>query len=325
MISKLNESYIKENKQTTNKENQIKIIKFDDSEFPEQLRTIKNPPKQLYVKGDIQILGEYGIAIIGSRKCSNYGRTICRIFTNNLIGYNLNIISGLAIGIDTCAHKTSIIAKGKTIAVLPSGFNNIYPEENEKLIEKILKNGGTVVTEYPPEFKKTKESARVRNRIVSGLAIATLVIEAKEKSGTSITVRYTNEQNKKAFCIPSSLLNSNGKGTNKMIKENRAQIVTKVEDIIKEFPELKLERKINFNFLEEKRKMGNKSKKTQKINLEIKKENLELYNFLTKKPQDINEIAQNLSMPIDEILCKLTLLELEGVIEELPGKKYKIK
>ena len=199
------------------KETEIKIIKFDDKDYPEQLKTIKNPPRQIYVKGRIENLKENGIAVIGTRDCSIYGRKACRIFTNNLVGYNLNIISGLATGIDGCAHKASIEAHGKTIAVLPSGFKKIYPKENKPLLDKILENGGTVITEYPPEFEKTQESCRERNRIMSGLAIGTLVIEAEKRSGTSITVRYTNEQNKKAFCIPSSLLNSKGIGTNKMI------------------------------------------------------------------------------------------------------------
>lgn len=311
-----------------NKEAEVntRILEIDDEEYPEQLKKIKNPPTKLYVKGNIQNLKGYGIAVVGTRYCSNYGRRITKIFVNNLVGYNLNIISGLAIGTDRCAHKACIEAKGKTIAVLPSGLNNIFPKENQELVNQIIEKGGTVITEYPPEFEKTSESCRERNRIVSGLAIGTLVIEAGKYSGTSITVRHTNEQNKKAFCIPSSLLNSKGIGTNKMIKENSAQMVTDVEDIVKEFPELKLEKKLNFNFM----KAGNqnitkKSVKKLKVNLEIEEENLEIYNFLNKEPKTIDEIAQELNKPIDEITYKLTLLELQGAIEKLPGKKFKTK
>lgn len=309
-----------------NYKKEIKIIKYDDDEFPTTLKKIKNAPKQLYVIGNLGNLKENGIAVIGSRNCSNYGRTICKIFTNNLVGYNLNIISGLAVGIDTCAHKTCLEAKGKTIAVLTSGFNHIFPKENEELLNRILENGGTIVTEYPPEFEKTQESCRQRNRIMSGLAIGTLVVEAEKRSGTSITVGYTNEQNKKAFCVPSSLLNSKGVGTNQMIKENKAKLVTEVEDIIKEYPELKLERKTNFNFvrLEDKKKIK-KKEEPSKVNLQIEEENLEIYNCLSKKPKAIDEIAAELNKPINEIAYKLTLLDLQGAIEELPGKKFKIK
>ena len=314
-------------KRTSEKKDfETKIISYEEKQYPEQLRTIKNPPKQLYLKGNIMNLKEYGIAVIGTRHCSNYGRQICKIFTNNLVGYNLNIISGLAIGIDACAHKACIEAKGKTIAVLPSGFSKVFPKENEELLNKILEKGGTIITEYPPEFEKTSESCRERNRIVSGLAIGTLVIEAQKRSGTSITVRNTNEQGKKAFCIPSSLLSSKGVGTNEMIKMNQAKLVTNVEDIIKEFPKLKLEKKLDFNFenIGETKEKGNKQKKT-KISLKIEDENLEVYNFLTDGEKTIDEISQALNKPISEITYKLTLLELQGAIEELPGKKFKIK
>lgn len=308
-------------------ENEIEIIKFEDEEYPEQLKNIKNPPKQLYVKGNLENLKEPGIAVIGSRHCSNYGRQICKIFTNNLVGYNLNIISGLAVGIDTCAHKACLEAKGKTIAVLPSGFNKIFPKVNEQLVFQILEKGGTVITEYSPDFEKTSESCKQRNRIMSGLAIGTLVIEAEKRSGTSITVNYAKEQNKKAFCIPSSLMNSKGIGTNEMIKENRAQIVTEVEDIIKEYPELKLKKNTNFNFLKvEKNSSAKKEKKSKVVaQIEIEEENQEIYKILTKEPKHINEIAEELNQPISEITYKLTMLELQGAIEELPGKKFKKK
>lgn len=305
---------------------ETKIIKFCDQEYPEQLKKIKNPPKQLYVKGNVQNLKEYGIAVIGTRDCTNYGRKVCKVFVNNLVGYKLNIISGLAVGIDSCAHKTCLQANGKTIAVLPSGFDNIFPKENEELLNQILESGGTVVTEYPPEFEKTQESCKERNRIVSGLAIATLVVEAEKRTGTTITVRYTNEQNKKVFCIPSSLLNSKGVGTNQMIKANKAKLVTKVEDIIEEFPELKLKRKEYFDFVEIKSENAKKKKEAKaKIVLKIDEENIEVYKTLSKNPKTIDEIAQVLNKPISEITYKLTLLELQGVIEEAPGKKFKIK
>lgn len=304
------------------KRSEIDVIKYEDEKYPEQLRKIKNPPKQLYVKGNVENLKGCGIAVIGTRNCTMYGRRMCKIFSMNLSGYNLNIISGLAKGIDTCAHKSCMEAKGKTIAVIPSGFNKVFPSENEDLLDEILKKGGTIVTEYPPDFEKTSDSCRERNRIIAGLAIGTLVIEAGKHSGTSITVRNTNEQGKKTFCIPSSLLSSKGIGTNRMIKNGEAKMVTEVEDIIKEYPGIKQKSDFDFKKIEY-NKAKKKNIKTE--NLEIEEENLEIYNCLSKKPTRIEEIAQILDKPIKEISYKLTLLELQGAIEELPGKKFKIK
>lgn len=304
---------------------EVQIITLEHDKYPQQLRKIKNPPKQLYIKGNLENLNHPSIAVIGSRDCSNYGRTMCKIFTNNLVGYNLNIVSGLAVGIDSVAHKTCIESKGKTIAVLPSGFNKIFPKENEQLVDKIIESGGTVITEYPPGFEKTGDSCRQRNRIMSGLSIATLVIEAEHRSGTSITVRYAKEQNKKTFCIPSSLLNSKGIGTNEMILEKRAQIVTKVEDIIDEFPELKLQKNNEFDFCNYKKKKKERSPKDINIKIEIEEENLDLYNQLSQEPKEIDQIAKELNKPVSEVMYKLTLLELQGVIKKLPGNKYKIK
>lgn len=319
-ILQIIEDVIKENNYTN-----IKIIKISDEEYPEKLKKIKNPPKQLYVRGNIENLKQNGIAVIGTRDCSNYGRKACKFFTNNLVGYNLNIISGLARGIDACAHKSCLEAKGKTIAVLPSGFDNVFPKQNEELLEEIIGKGGTVITEYPPEFEKTQESCRQRNRIMSGLAIGTLVIEAKKRSGTTITVRHTNEQGKKAYCIPSSIYNSKGIGTNLMIKEGSAKMVTGVEDIIKDFPELNLKRREDFEFKDLKSPAKTKKKKAKKESIKIDEENLEVYNLLKKEPKDINEISRVLNKPISEIAYKLMLLEIEGVIKQLEDKTYKIK
>ena len=304
------------------KQNEFTIIRYDEKEYPEQLRRINNPPKQLYVKGNIENLKEKGIAVIGARKCTMYGKRICKLFTNNLVGYGINIISGLATGIDACAHATCIESKGKTIAVLPSGFNKIFPRENEKLLNIVLEKGGTIVTEYPPDFEKTSDSCRERNRIIAGLAIGTLVIEAGKLSGTSITVKNTNEQGKKAFCVPSSLLSSKGIGTNRMIKNGSAKLVTEVEDIMKEFPEIKPKTDFDFRKIEYSK---TKKKNENKTSFEIEKENLEIYECLSKNPISIEEISQKLNKPINEISYKLTLLELQGAIEELPGKKFKIK
>lgn len=312
----------------------IKKIKIEDKEYPDRLKKIKDPPKELYIKGNEELLKQAGIAVIGSRTTSNYGKKMCKIFVNNLVGYNLNIISGLAVGMDTVAHKNCIEAKGKTIAVLPCGLKHIYPKTNEALYRQILDEGGLVISEYELDEKETSEHFRERNRIVAGLAIGTLVIESHRKSGTSITVRNTEEQNKKSFCIPSGLENSKGAGNNEMIRDKRAKLVMNVEDIIEEYPELQLKKKEDFEFLDinnEKSKRKNTEEIPKAIPNEIpdkiciSEENIEVYNAIVEGAETIDEIVQKTKKDSKEVIYKLTMLELENAIESLPGKRFKTK
>ena len=194
-----------------------RIIEYADILYPDKLREIKNPPVRLYTKGNIELLKSIGIAIVGSRTNTQYGEKMCKTFTKKLVEYEFTIISGLAIGIDAIAHKTCIKYSGKTIAVLPCGFNNIYPKQNKELIDEILENRGLILTEYEKDVKAESKKFLERNRIVAGLGIGTLVIEAGYRSGTSVTARYTKNLNKPVFCVPSSLENSKGLGTNELI------------------------------------------------------------------------------------------------------------
>lgn len=180
----------------------MKIIKITDKNYPEKLKNIQNPPKQLYVIGDEKILNEFGLAIIGCRECSEYGRKIAKNLSFKLSQKGINIISGMARGIDTFAHISCLSAGGKTIAVLGSGFNYIYPKENSELFKEIIKNGGTVITEYPLDVKPLGSNFPERNRIISGLSDGVIVVEARKKSGTLITVDYALEQGKEIFAVP---------------------------------------------------------------------------------------------------------------------------
>ena len=208
-----------------------KIIEYADKIYPNRLKEIKNPPSRLYVKGNIELLNSIGIAIVGSRTNTQYGEKMCKTFTKKLVEYEFTIISGLAIGIDAIAHKTCIKYSGKTIAVLPCGFNNIYPKQNKELIDEILENRGLILTEYEKDVKAESKKFLERNRIVAGLGIGTLVIEAGYRSGTSVTARFTVENGNSLFCIPSSLENIKGKTTNLLIQQG-AKLVISAEDII---------------------------------------------------------------------------------------------
>ena len=180
----------------------MKILKLADKEFPEKLKLIEDCPKKLYIEGETKNLNTNCIAVIGSRNCTEYGRKWCEYFVKELVNYGLTIVSGMAIGIDSVAHNSALKAGGKTIAVLPDGFANIYPNQNIDLYKKILDANGTVITEYLPNTKANSKRFLERNRIVSGLSIATLVVEASYRSGTSVTAKIAKSQDRDVYCIP---------------------------------------------------------------------------------------------------------------------------
>ena len=180
----------------------MKIIRIENEDYPEKLKNIDNPPKQLYVLGNEKILDNFGLAIIGCRQYSEYGKKVAKDISFKLAKQGINIISGLARGIDSFAHMGCMVAGGKTVAVLGSGFNNIYPKENLELLKEIIRTGGTIITEYSPDVKPIGTNFPLRNRIISGLSDGVIVVEARKKSGTLITVDYALEQGKEIFAVP---------------------------------------------------------------------------------------------------------------------------
>lgn len=278
----------------------MKIIDINEKEYPRVLRKIENPPKKLYVEGDERILNSNCIAVVGSRKNTKYGEKWCKKFVKELVKYDLKIVSGMALGIDLVAHKEAIKEGGKTIAVLPSGLKNIYPKENIKLYEEIISNGGCVISEYEPYEEAESKKFLERNRIVSGISIGCLVVEAAYRSGTSVTAKLAKNQKRDVFCIPGSLDNSKSIGTNKLIKDF-AKLVTSPEDIIK-----------NYEFL-------------HKIELEKpkeKEEENEILKLIKEDPINIDDIVKLSNKNIKEIISEITILELDGKIERLPGNMY---
>ena len=191
----------------------IKIIKIKDKRYPTKLLKIKNPPEQLYVLGDESLLNKTSLAIIGSRDCTEYGYMQAVRFSKEVAQQDICIVSGMAIGIDSAAHIGAKCEIGKTVAVLGGGFNNIFPEENEELFYGILEAGGCIISEYAPDVEADSENFPRRNRIVSGLSDGVLVVEARYRSGTSITARFAKHQGKKIFCVPSNIDSTTGYGT----------------------------------------------------------------------------------------------------------------
>ena len=231
----------------------IDIIAIDDKEYPELLKQIYNPPICLYTIGKKDTLNQTNIAIVGSRDATEYGKSVAKNFAYNLSYNGINIVSGLARGIDSYAHMGSVNAVcdvtkldkkiqrvkqknelGKTIAVLGNGLDTIFPQENTKLAENIIKSGGCIISEYPLGTGPNRENFPARNRIISGLCNGVLVVEAKPKSGTMITIDLALEQGRDVFAIPGNIDSINSMGTNEIIRQG-AKLVTNYKEILEEY------------------------------------------------------------------------------------------
>lgn len=209
----------------------FETITINDRCYPEQLKQIYDAPKKLYVRGNKETLEGFGIAIVGCRDNTKYGEVIAKNLAYNLSKNGVNIISGLAKGIDSFAHIGAIYAKGKTIAVLGNGIDSIYPKENEIIAQKIIEYGGAIISEYPIGTEIEKIYFPARNRIISGLSQGVIVVEAKEKSGSLITADFALEQGREVYAVPGSITSSHSTGTNNLIKDG-AIPVTSYKDIL---------------------------------------------------------------------------------------------
>ncbi len=287
-------------------------IPYKDKNYPKRLLKINNPPKTLYALGNIELLNkDITLGIVGSRNCTQYGIKCAHNFAKEISKNNICIISGMAIGIDTASHLASLSQKGRTIAVLGSGLNKIYPQENEWVFHKILSNCGCIITEYEENVEPDPKNFPKRNRIVSGLSDAILVVEAEYRSGTSITAKYAKEQGKKIYCIPSNIDSIVGVGTNRLIKQG-GTLTIKPNEIIQDLQNSKTE-KIQTKIYEN----------TKKEN--INKDYISIYKTIEQGTKHINDICKKEGKNISQIMPILTMLELQGYIEQIKQNEFKIK
>lgn len=212
------------------------ILILDDGSYPPMLREIADPPITLYVRGDWQACFEQPcVAVIGSRMCSTYGQNASEMLARDLASRGICIVSGLARGIDSAAHRGAIKAGGRTVAVIGTGLDSIYPKENAKLVEEIVASGGAVVSQFPLGTPPIKENFPYRNRIISGLSMGVLVVEASERSGSLITARLATEQGREVLAVPGNITSRNSFGTNYLIKAG-AKLVQQWQDVVAELP-----------------------------------------------------------------------------------------
>lgn len=215
------------------KMNGIHVITYFDKQYPPLLKHIFQPPWALFAKGDVSLLEkEPKIAVVGSRQATSYGQNAIRLLLPRLIEKGVLIVSGLAKGIDTMAHECTINNEGKTVAVIAGGLYHIYPKENRKLALEMMEKQ-LVLSEYPPDTKPERWHFPIRNRIISGLSVGTLLIEAKKQSGSLITANYALNEGREVFSLPGSIFNPFSNGTNELIQQG-AKLITKAEDILEE-------------------------------------------------------------------------------------------
>ena len=285
----------------------MKIIKPEDPNYPPLLKEIFNPPQKLYLEGDfVPADFEKSIAIVGTRNFTPYGKEVADYFAKNLARFGLTIVSGLARGIDTFAHQAALEAGGRTIAVLGTGLNNIYPAENKKLAQNIIKSG-VLVSEFEPEEGPMPYHFPQRNRIIAGLSKATLVIEAPIKSGSLITARFALEQNREVFCVPGPIFSKNSEGTNYLISEG-AKLVSDYREILREFGV----------------EMGNETKIVKPI-FKNQEESL-IYQIILDNAQaiSVDEIIKISGLTPQLVNVTISMLELNNIIKDFGSGKYGI-
>lgn len=269
-------------------------------EYPERLKHIAEPPRQLYCRGDISLLKSECFAVVGTRMITNYGKEAVQRLVPGLARY-FTIVSGLALGVDAAAHKVTLEAGGKTIAVLGSGVDYITPESNDRLGLDILKRGGLIVSEHEGRKPAGKHSFPERNRIISGLSRGVLIIEADEKSGSLITARLATEQNRDVFAVPGSIFSPKSIGPNKLIQCG-AKTVTAVADIIQDYSMLDLNLPVSTD------------NPTEAAILAI---------LETNGPLTTDAIIERAERAAPEITAALTMMEVKGLVRQMAGGLFR--
>ncbi|HVE59470.1 MAG TPA: DNA-processing protein DprA [Pyrinomonadaceae bacterium] len=297
------------------------VLILDDGSYPFLLREIADPPITLYVKGDWQACFDAPcIGVIGSRKCSTYGENASESLARDLAENGVCIVSGFARGIDTAAHRGAIRGKGRTIAVLGTGIDRIYPKENKKLVEEILESGGAVVSQFPLETPPLKENFPYRNRIISGLSYGVLLVEASERSGSLITARLAMEQNREVLAVPGNITSRNSFGTNYLIKSG-AKLVQQWQDVVTELPgEISariLPPKLDENAAEE------KSVQPELAPADLSDNERRIWQMLSAdEPVHIDSLLERSGLSFGDLNSSLVGLDLKDLIRTLPGNFY---
>ena len=282
----------------------IRVLTCKDKDYPRRLREIYDYPPVLYIKGLLLPEDDWCLAVVGTRRATIYGKQVTGEIVTDMVRSRITIVSGLAKGIDTIAHRSALEAGGRTIAVMASGMDIIYPAENINLAESIMEHGA-LISEYPLGAKPRAENFPRRNRILSGLSMGVLVTEADEDSGAMITARDALEQDREVFAVPGSILSPSSRGTNHLIQAGEAKLVNKYTDILEELNLTTVARQIEM----------------REILPESETETL-LLKQLSAEPSHIDEVCQRSGLPAATVSSTLAMMELKGLVKQVGTMNY---
>ena len=291
---------------------QVRVMSFQDPDFPPLLREIPDAPLLLYIRGQILPADELAVAIVGSRRASPYGRSVAERFAARLAGLGITVVSGLARGIDTAAHQGCLRAHGRTLAVLGCGLSCVYPPENKDLFARVAANGA-VISEFPMAAEPRPFFFPMRNRIISGLSLGVLVVEAAKNSGALITSRLALEQGREVFAVPGNLDQTTAWGTNDLIRQG-ARLVSGVEDILEELtPRLRANQPVAGLF---------NDPGQEKIENTLSDPEGQVYNHISRRPVALDDLVLSCERSAGELSGILLSLEMKGLVRSLPGRSF---
>ncbi|MBD3615237.1 MAG: DNA-protecting protein DprA [Gracilimonas sp.] len=293
------------------------IITLADPEYPSLLKQIYDPPILFWLKGNYEALSKPGVAVVGTRNTSQYGRNMAKKLTGELADQGLCIFSGLAYGIDSIAHRTALDHKAPTVAVLGSGIDNLYPKENTDLANNIVKSGGAVITEYPLGTNPDAVNFPVRNRIVSGMSLGVLVVESGIKGGSMITADLGLDQNREVFAVPHPLGNPSGTGCNYLIKRGAAKLVQTIDDVLEELP-------VEYSTAGDSSSPQETAKPDWRKS-ELDESAIKICEALEKKAYQIDNLSEELGIDTSRLLVILLNLEMENLVQQKAGKVFELK
>jgi DNA processing protein len=286
------------------------VITIQDESYPANLKAIYDPPQVLYVKGDLLPTDSLAVSVVGTRTASSYGKMAAEKISNHLAARNVTVISGMAYGIDAAAHKGALSAGGRTIAIMGNGLDIVYPSRNASLLEKII-GSGAAISEFPMGTPPLKNNFPRRNRVISGLSLGTLVVEAPKRSGALITAYYALDQGREVFAVPGQIFSEMSGGTHDLIKQG-AKLVESVDDILDELPSYALQPVTEEDVRIEEERME----------LQLSEEEKAVWKVIGSSLIHIDDVSRQSALPPYKVSAALVMLELKGLVQQSAGKMF---